>query len=96
MIVGSQDGILMSDIRCIGIGTGGGNVPGLNAVIRVAAKAAVLKYKWKVIGIPDGFDGRIWPEKSFELTLERVSGIVPRGTINNTLLYSFIMVSMVR
>ncbi|HEX4785886.1 MAG TPA: ATP-dependent 6-phosphofructokinase [Candidatus Sulfotelmatobacter sp.] len=69
----------MSDIRCIGIATGGGDAPGLNAVIRAAAKAAILKYKWKVIGIPDGFDGLIWPEKSFALTLDRVSGILPRG-----------------
>ena len=69
----------MSDIRCIGIATGGGDAPGLNAVIRAATKAAILQNKWKVIGIPDGFDGLIWPEKSFELTLNRVSGILPRG-----------------
>jgi phosphofructokinase-like protein len=69
----------MSDIRCIGIATGGGDAPGLNAVIRAATRAAILKYKWKVIGIPEGFDGLIWPEKAFELTLERVSGILPRG-----------------
>ena len=69
----------MSDIRCIGIATGGGDAPGLNAVIRAATKAAILKYGWKVIGIPDGFDGLIWPEKAFELTLEKVSGILPRG-----------------
>ena len=69
----------MSDIRCIGIATGGGDAPGLNAVIRAATKSAILKHKWKVIGIPDGFDGLIWPEKSFELTLDRVSGILPRG-----------------
>src|SRR5262249_15941511 len=69
----------MSDIRCIGIATGGGDAPGLNAVIRAATKAAILKYKWKVIGIPDGFDGLIWPEKSFELTLKEVSGILPPG-----------------
>jgi 6-phosphofructokinase 1 len=79
MIVGRTNGISMSDIGCIGIATGGGDAPGLNAVIRAAAKAAVLKYKWKVIGIPDGFDGLIWPDKSFELTLDRVSGILPRG-----------------
>ena len=42
-------------------------------------KCAFLKYKWKVIGIPDGFDGLIWPEKSYELTLKDVSGILPRG-----------------
>jgi ATP-dependent phosphofructokinase / diphosphate-dependent phosphofructokinase len=69
----------MPDIRCIGICTGGGDAPGLNAVIRAAVKCAFLKYRWKVIGIPDGFDGLIWPEKSYELTLKHVSGILPRG-----------------
>src|SRR6202045_4362447 len=69
----------MSEIRCIGIATGGGDAPGLNAVIRAATKAAIVEHKWKVIGIPDGFDGLIWPEKSFELTLDSVSGILPRG-----------------
>jgi ATP-dependent phosphofructokinase / diphosphate-dependent phosphofructokinase len=69
----------MSEIKCIAISTGGGDAPGLNAVIRAAVKSAILKYKWKVIGIPDGFDGLISPEKSFELTLKHVSGILPRG-----------------
>jgi 6-phosphofructokinase 1 len=69
----------MPDIHCMGICTGGGDAPGLNAVIRAAVKSAILKYKWKVIGIPDGFDGLIWPEKSHELTLKDVSGILPRG-----------------
>src|SRR5438445_8819337 len=69
----------MPDIRCIGICTGGGDAPGLNAVIRAAVKSAILKYKWKVIGIPDGFDGLIWPERSRQLTLADVSGILPRG-----------------
>jgi phosphofructokinase-like protein len=69
----------MSDIRRIGICTGGGDAPGLNAVIRAAVKAAILKYHWHVIGIPDGFDGLIWPEKSHPLTLKDVSGILPRG-----------------
>jgi len=69
----------MANINCIGICTGGGDAPGLNAVIRAAVKSAILKYKWKVIGIPDGFDGIIWPERSRELTLKDVSGILPRG-----------------
>ena len=69
----------MPDIRCIGIATGGGDAPGLNAVIRAATKAAILERGWRVVGIPDGFDGLICPEKSFELTLDRVSGILPRG-----------------
>ena len=69
----------MSNINCIGICTGGGDAPGLNAVIRAAVKAAILKYKWRAIGITDGFDGLIWPERSRELTLKDVSGILPRG-----------------
>src|ERR1022692_5181696 len=69
----------MSDIHCIGICTGGGDAPGLNAVIRAAAKSAILKYKWKVIGITDCFDGLIWPDRSRELTLKDVGGILPRG-----------------
>ncbi len=69
----------MPDIHCIGICTGGGDAPGLNAVIRAAVKAAILQHNWKVIGIPDGFDGLIWLERSHELTLKDVSGILPRG-----------------
>lgn len=69
----------MSEIRKIGICTGGGDCPGLNAVIRGAVKTAILKYRYEVIGIRDGFDGLIWPEKSRLLTLNDVSGILPRG-----------------
>ena len=67
------------EIRTIGIGTGGGDAPGLNAVIRAAVKCAILKYGWRVIGIPDGFDGLIWPERSFEIKLGDVVGILARG-----------------
>ena len=70
----------MAEIRKIGICTGGGDCPGLNAVIRAAVKCAVLRYGYEVVGIEDGFDGLIWPaEKSRPLTLDDVSGILPRG-----------------
>lgn len=70
----------MTEIRTIGICTGGGDCPGLNAVIRAAVKTAILKYRFEVIGIRDGFDGLIWPEeKSIPLGLKDVSGILPRG-----------------
>src|SRR3954462_15918341 len=69
----------MTKVKTIGISTGGGDYPGLNAVIPAAVKTAVLKHNWKVIGIQDGFDGLIWPEKSRELQLRSVSGILPRG-----------------
>jgi 6-phosphofructokinase 1 len=69
----------MGEVRTIGICTGGGDCPGLNAVIRAAVKCAVQKYGWQVVGIRDGFDGLIWPEKSARLELQSVSGILPRG-----------------
>ena len=69
----------MTDIRTIGISTGGGDCPGLNAVIRAATKCAIQKYGWRVIGITDGFDGLIHPERSCELKMKDISGILPRG-----------------
>ncbi len=48
-----------SDIRRIGILTGGGDCPGLNAVIRAVAKTAILEHGWEVWGIEDGFLGLI-------------------------------------
>jgi phosphofructokinase-like protein len=69
----------MTQVRTIAVTTGGGDCPGLNAVIRAVTKSAILKYGWRVLGIPDGFDGLIWPERVFELTLDKVSGILPRG-----------------
>jgi len=52
----------MSKIKRIGITTGGGDAPGLNAVIRAVTKAA-LKRGWEVFGIRNGFDGVMYPEK---------------------------------
>ncbi len=69
----------MADIKTIGICTGGGDCPGLNAVIRAATRSAILQHGWRVVGIRDGFDGLIWPDRTFELTLQTVSGILPRG-----------------
>lgn len=69
----------MNNIRCIGISTGGGDAPGLNPVIRAAVRTAHIKYGWKVMGIPDGFDGLIWPERAFEITDKHIAGLVSRG-----------------
>jgi phosphofructokinase-like protein len=63
----------------IGILTGGGDCPGLNAVIRGVVKGALLQRRWEVFGIEDGFDGLLVPEKCKLLTLETVRGILPRG-----------------
>lgn len=66
------------DIKTIGISTGGGDCPGLNAVIRGVVRAALL-HGWRVLGIEDGFDGLIFPGKCRELTNKDISGIMPRG-----------------
>jgi 6-phosphofructokinase len=54
-------------IQTIGIANGGGDCPGLNAVIRGAVRAAILGHGWRVIGINDGFDGLIWTERTMPL-----------------------------
>jgi len=66
-------------IQTIGIANGGGDCPGLNAVIRGAVRAAILGHGWRVIGINDGFDGLIWTERTVPLTVESIAGILPRG-----------------
>ncbi len=63
----------------IGVLTGGGDCPGLNAVIRAIVKTAYNDYNWEVIGIEDGFEGLIQPGKVRPLTPADVRGILPRG-----------------
>lgn len=61
----------------IGILTGGGDCPGLNAVIRAAVKTSV-GYGWEVLGIEEGFDGLVHC-KTRPLTKASVSGILHLG-----------------
>ncbi len=70
----------MSDtIRRLGILTGGGDCPGLNAVIRAVVKTAINEYGWEVLGIEDGFEGLIKPDKARLLDATDVRGLLPRG-----------------
>ena len=69
----------MKPVRTVGIVNGGGDAPGLNPVIRAVVRTAISQHGMRVIGIRNGFDGLIWPEKAFELMLKHVSGILPRG-----------------
>jgi len=66
------------NVHRIGILTGGGDCPGLNGVIRGVVRAASRR-GWEVVGIEDGFDGFLHPEKCRLLGLEDVRGILPRG-----------------
>ncbi len=66
-------------MKRIGVLTGGGDCPGLNAVIRAVVKSALVKYNYEVIGMEDGFDGLVLPGKTRPLTLQSVRGILPVG-----------------
>ena len=65
--------------RTIAILTGGGDCPGLNAVIRGVVRSATLTRDWRVLGIEDGFDGLVGEPRWRELTLASVRGILSRG-----------------
>lgn len=70
-------------IKRIAVCTGGGDAPGLNAVIRAVTLAAINR-GWEVYGIRDGFNGLMMPEQYLEgglvrLTRERVKGITHLG-----------------
>lgn len=72
-----------SPIRRIGISTGGGDAPGLNAVIRAVALAAHNR-GWDAVGIRDGYNGIFLPDQYtdgglIQLTQDRVRGITHLG-----------------
>jgi 6-phosphofructokinase 1 len=62
----------------IGVLNGGGDAPGLNAVIRGVVKAAA-RLDWEVIGFLRGFEGLIEPFAYRELTNENTKGILHLG-----------------
>ena len=66
-------------LNTIGLVTGGGDAPGLNAVIRAVVKTAVGEYGMRVIGIEDSFEGLIGEPVGRELTPASVRGLLPRG-----------------
>lgn len=63
----------------IGILTGGGDAPGLNAVIRAVVTTATGQYGMNVIGIEDGFEGLLGNTQTRPLTSADVRGLLPRG-----------------
>src|SRR3712207_2045803 len=61
-----------------GVLTGGGDCPGLNAVIRGVVRKSALHYGHEVLGFRDGWRGALDGDAA-ELTLESTRGILPRG-----------------
>lgn len=64
--------------RRIGVLTGGGDCPGLNAVIRAVTKSLIIQYGAEVIGIEDGYLGLI-ERRSRPLAYRDASGILTQG-----------------
>lgn len=64
----------------IGILTGGGDAPGLNAVIRAVIKSGVGQRGWQVVGIEDSFNGLLTkPHRLQELSPITCQGLLHRG-----------------
>ncbi len=62
----------------IGVVTGGGDCPGLNAVIRAVAKTSANR-GWECIGILGGYEGLLEPRRTVLLDHQTLSGLLPRG-----------------
>ena len=62
----------------VGVLTGGGDCPGLNAVIRALVRKAEVVYDDEVLGFRDGWLGTLTRE-AIPLDVERCRGILPRG-----------------
>ena len=65
-------------LKTIGILTGGGDCPGLNAVIRAIVLAASYDHGWICVGFLDGFEG-LMDQRYINLTPQSVRGILPQG-----------------
>ncbi len=66
-------------VKRVAVTTGGGDAPGLNAVIRAVVKTALNRYNVEVIGIEDGFEGLINTRRITQLDRKAVRGILPKG-----------------
>ena len=64
-------------MRKIGVLTGGGDCPGLNAVIRAVVRASI-QHSWQIVGIKNGWKGLVDGDIVL-LTDYSVSGILPKG-----------------
>ncbi len=62
----------------VGMLTGGGDCPGLNAVIRAAVRKGIFHYKDEFVGYLEGWRG-VLEDKTEPLDLARIAGILPRG-----------------
>ncbi|MCZ6634361.1 MAG: 6-phosphofructokinase [bacterium] len=65
-------------VERVGVLTGGGDCPGLNAVIRAVTRKGILTYGYEIVGVEEGWRGMM-EQLARPLSLDAVSGILPRG-----------------
>lgn len=66
--------------RRVGILTGGGDAPGLNAVIRAFVKHGIRAHGWEIVGVEDSFNGLLdAPRRLHLLTMRSCRGLLHRG-----------------
>lgn len=75
---------MRQEIRKIALLTGGGDCPGLNAVLRAITKSAILKHGYEVIGYKYGYRG-LYNNEYIPMNTNTVSGILHKG---GTILYT--------
>lgn len=63
----------------LGVLTGGGDCPGLNAVLRGLVRRGINELGYEFVGIQNGYDGLILPDLTMPLGLAQVRGILPKG-----------------
>ena len=68
----------VTELKRIGVLTGGGDCPGMNAVLRAVTKTAINRYSLEVIGIKDGFAGLV-EGSTRHLSYDDVSNILTQG-----------------
>src|SRR5438105_14990779 len=73
----SQNRTRTADMK-IGILTGGGDCPGLNAVIRASVRKGIFHYNDEFVGFMEGWRG-VLDDMTVPLDLQAVAGILPRG-----------------
>ena len=94
MEYGLEQGCVMVTQGRLAVLTGGGDCPGLNAVIRAVVKTAIQN-NYEIYGIENGFNGLV-ADNIKKMNLQDVSGILPRGgTILGIILFILLLEQMV-
>ena len=69
----------MTEKLRLGVLTGGGDCPGLNALLRGLVKRGIYEFGYEFVGFENGYMGLMEPDMAAPLSVEHVRGILPKG-----------------